>query len=368
MNKKAVFVVGQWSRAGGLEIVTQDYVQTFRDLGFDVYVLVAHGLGDNVEEDKFHVRYFEPQNRILRSLWCRFALGWIMGGKLDKIINEGDVVVLGHARLLGVADHSKVIGKCVSWVWTHGGDVWDWRAVKYAPSINKLTRAISVSHDTRGHLLRGGVKVPVSVILNSIETRKFVPATTPEKIRHDEIMICSRIPVSFEYKGHLRLLDAMLVAEKILGRKISLRVVGKGPGLPKLQQIIKEKGMEDRVICTGFVTDEQLVEAYQHCGVYCMPSDGEGFGLVYAEASSCARPVVVSTIGGAPDTLIPDETGLLADPMDIEANGKAIAKILSDHAYGDELGRKGREFVERSFSFPVFSARIKEVLSEDMPL
>jgi phosphatidylinositol alpha-1,6-mannosyltransferase len=154
--------------------------------------------------------------------------------------------------------------------------------------------------------------------------------------------------------------------ESILGRRVTLRIVGGGAGLDELKQLAHKYGVYNRIIFTGRVSDEELLEAYQHCGVFCMPSTGEGFGLVYAEAEACARPVVVSTYGGAPETVKDGETGFLADPTDIQANARALAKILGDRALAEEMGRKGRLLAEKAFSPKTFEQNVLKVIAEDM--
>jgi len=134
-----------------------------------------------------------------------------------------------------------------------------------------------------------------------------------------------------------------------------------------------------RVLFCGRVTDDALLEAYQHCGVFAMPSQawcqsdehcwvGEGFGLVYVEAEACGRPVVCSTDGGAPETTLHEKTGLIVDPRSPQANAEAIARILKDPAWADELGTNGYRFATENFSFERFKQRIAEVLGEDTKL
>lgn len=364
-HKKALFVAGQWSRAGGLEIVTQDAVKAFRKAGYSVVVLVAGGSGEDIVEESLKVFHLEPQNRILRSIWHRWMKYVVLGRKMDKFLSDGDRIVFGHTFLLKTLDYSRKAAKCVKWVWTHGGDIWGEKANKVIPYVNRLERMISVSRYTADRGIELGVKIPVSVVPNSIDTHRFVPTSTPEKIRHDEILICSRIPADFLYKGHGVLLKALPLVEQRLKKPVSLRIVGSGAGLNSLRELVAREGLEKRVTVTGFVSDEDLLEAYQHCGVFCMPSVGEGFGLVYAEAEACARPVVVSTFGGAPETVIDGKTGFLAAPEDVEANVKALVEILADPDKADEMGRNGRDLAVKSFSPEVFERNVLDVLNKE---
>ena len=368
---KIVVVPNVWSRGGGLEIVTRDIVQALCNFGHEVVILPAWGEGEDGPWDGDRrdltpgtatVKYYQPHNRILLSLWFRYFKFPVLANKIEAELKGGGLVIFGHVHLTPIVGHMKHPDRIRKWVWTHGDEVWGNLAVKWSRWLNQLDGIVSVSNDTKGHLERGGVTTPVTTIHNSIDTNRFTPTTTPERIRRDEVMICSRIPHDFEYKGHVRLMDAIRRAEEILGRPVRLRIVGGGAGLERLKSLVKERGQENRVTVAGRISDEELIDAYRHCGVYCMPSDNEGFGLVYAEAEACARPVIVSTIGGAPETIIPGVTGILANPFDIEANARAIVEILSNAQKADLMGRKGNEFVNREYSFDAFKDKIRKIL------
>jgi phosphatidylinositol alpha-1,6-mannosyltransferase len=144
----------------------------------------------------------------------------------------------------------------------------------------------------------------------------------------------------------------------------------------RLQNKINAMGLKEKVIFSGRVTDDELLEAYQHCGVFVMPSRveydghtdswaGEGFGLVYVEAEACGRPVVCSADGGAAETIIDGKTGLLVDPRSPLKVAEAIARILGDPEFADKLGRAGREHAVSSHSFDRFKLRIAEMLIAD---
>lgn len=92
---------------------------------------------------------------------------------------------------------------------------------------------------------------------------------------------------------------------------------------------------------------------------------GEGFGLVYVEAAACGRPVIASTEGGAPETIVSGQTGLLVNPRSPEAVAHAIASVLADPARADEMGRQGRVLAETSFSRERFRSHLQELLSLD---
>jgi trehalose synthase len=94
-----------------------------------------------------------------------------------------------------------------------------------------------------------------------------------------------------------------------------------------------------------------LVNALQrHASVVVQKSLAEGFGLTVAEAMWKARPVIASRIGGIQDQIVHNESGLLLDdPHDLAAFGDAVAHLLADRPFAEQLGQSARERVRDHF-------------------
>jgi phosphatidylinositol alpha-1,6-mannosyltransferase len=250
-------------------------------------------------------------------------------------------------------------------------EIWGRQAQRWAPYLNRLDRAVAISRYTANAAAEGGVTVPVVVIPCCVDIEQFTPGPPSNDIRRGEILICGRMSSSEKYKGHELLFRCLPLVQERLSIPVTLRVVGSGDDLERLRGLAAELGVANRVTFTGRVPLADLVDAYRRCGVFCMPSvversevdfwTGEGFGIVYIEAQACGRPVVASTDGGAPETLLPGTTGLLANPRDPVNVADSISHILGDAAFADEMGHRGREFVVRTFSRAVFQNRVNEL-------
>jgi trehalose synthase len=93
-----------------------------------------------------------------------------------------------------------------------------------------------------------------------------------------------------------------------------------------------------------------IVNALQRrSDVICQKSLAEGFGLTVAEAMWKSRPVVASAVGGIQDQVIDGETGVLVDPYDLNAFGRAVASLLLEPDRADELGRAAHARVRQAF-------------------
>lgn len=374
--KKAVVVANTWSRVGGLEIVVQNIVKALADLGFLVTVITPRIIGcDDFKVPNVTVKCIAPKNRFLYSLWFRLFRFRCLARAVNKAFaGESGVLVFGHVHLLPLLHYLNRPERMRKIVWTYGIDVWGQEGRRWAELMNKMDDVVSISEYTARHEREAGVdESRIRLIPCSIALERFSPTKSPEKIRRNEIMICGRLSSAERYKGHEVLFAALPIAEKLLKRSLRLRVVGTGDDLPRLKARASELGVAERVIFCGRVSDEELMDAYRHCGVFAMPSraerrqdtgmwTGEGFGLVYAEAEACGRPVVGSPDGGAREAVVDGETGLLADPRDPRKVAEAIAKILSDPVLADQMGAKGAEFVNRAFSFDAFRENVRQLV------
>lgn len=104
-------------------------------------------------------------------------------------------------------------------------------------------------------------------------------------------------------------------------------------------------GLEDEVVLTGRVPDEDLPAIYAMADLLLAPSLYEGFGLCLLEAMACGCPVVTSTAGACPE--VAGDAARLVDAYDVEAIAAAAAEILSDPALAGDLVERGRRRAEK---------------------
>jgi len=146
---------------------------------------------------------------------------------------------------------------------------------------------------------------------------------------------------------------------KLRGNKNIQLVIGGGsrPGQSdgkerdRIEGIVAELGMSDFTSFPGRLGDDILPAYYAAADVCVVPSHYEPFGLVAIEAMASGTPVVASDVGGLQFTVIPEETGLLAQPKDEVAFAAAIDRILSNPEWRNQLGLAARERVEQKFSW-----------------
>jgi len=108
---------------------------------------------------------------------------------------------------------------------------------------------------------------------------------------------------------------------------------------------LRELGLEDRVIFTGYVPDEDLPAIYSAAELFVFPSLYEGFGLPVLEAMACGTPVVCSNTSSLPE--VAGDAALLVDPTDVCALAGAMERALRDETLRATLRVRGIERARR---------------------
>ena len=87
----------------------------------------------------------------------------------------------------------------------------------------------------------------------------------------------------------------------------------------------------------------------------------ESFGVAILEASSCGIPVITSDVGGLPEVVISNETGILVKSEDISAAATAIKRLILNKEKRKEYGKNGRTYVLKNYDLKSTIKRIVDV-------
>ncbi|GAA3149082.1 glycosyltransferase family 4 protein [Planomonospora alba] len=153
-----------------------------------------------------------------------------------------------------------------------------------------------------------------------------------------------------------------------------LVLVGGGPYRGRLERLVDRLGLRGAVRLTGPVDAAELPGYFALGDVFAMPCrtrlggiDVEGLGIVYLEASASGLPVLAGSSGGAPDAVLPGETGLVVDGASAGAVAGALLELLGDPARARAMGERGRAWVGREWSWDLVSARFARILEAERP-
>ena len=128
----------------------------------------------------------------------------------------------------------------------------------------------------------------------------------------------------------------------------------------RARELIEELGLRDRVIFTGFLNTEELIQAYSGAAATLVPSVWlDPYPTVTLEAMACSCPVVLTANSGTAELVTDSVEGYVVPRMDPEAIAEAVLKILP---HREEMGKAVREKVVRELNWPKIAGGVLEVL------
>jgi phosphatidyl-myo-inositol dimannoside synthase len=126
----------------------------------------------------------------------------------------------------------------------------------------------------------------------------------------------------------------------------------------RLHDVIRDLGIEEDVIFTGFVPDSVVADYYGMCDLFIIPGDKEGFGFRYIEALYYNKPVIASRSRSNAENIYGHDLGTLVDPDSQDEMTAAIQKIISGHA----TFVPDRKLFSEKFSYAVYSKNFAGIL------
>ncbi len=120
-------------------------------------------------------------------------------------------------------------------------------------------------------------------------------------------------------------------------------IAGDGPERPMLEQLAREKSIDQRVKFLGSIS--AIPEVLSMVDLFALSSHNEASPVSILEALSCRRPVVATAVGSINESVIEGTTGYLVTPGDQNAMSRRWLEILNNQSLGAQLGAAGRQHV-----------------------
>ncbi|MGD9620944.1 MAG: glycosyltransferase family 4 protein [Mycolicibacterium sp.] len=261
---------------------------------------------------------------------------------------------------------------------THGHEV-GWSMLPLARTAlrrigNDADVVTYISAYTRGRIASAfGPHAALELVPPGVDTDRF----SPDEVARAELRARYRLgarPVVVcvsrlvPRKGQDMLIRALpAIRERVRGT--ALVIVGGGPYRTSLHRLAHSFGVADAVVFTDGVPGDQLPAYHAMADVFAMPCrtrgaglDVEGLGIVYLEASACGVPVVAGRSGGAPETVMDGETGLVVDGWDPGGIAEAVGDLLADPQRAAAMGAAGRRWVVDHWQWDRQAERLARLL------
>ena len=227
-----------------------------------------------------------------------------------------------------------------------GGRVGEWCSRISRRVFHGSRRVICVSEVVRERVLSElGTRVRTSVVYNGVDTNFFSPGSdTP--LEKPTLLCVGNLIANKGQEVLLRAL-ASIVPEF---SSLSLDMIGDGPELPRLRELITKLGLEGRARFHGRQPRRQVADAMRRCTVFALPSRYEGLGCVYLEAMSCGKPVVGIRGQGIAEIIRQGSNGYLVGAGNDKELALVLGMLLGDQQRRQNIGRAARDTIVERFT------------------
>ncbi len=219
-------------------------------------------------------------------------------------------------------------------------------------ALGKASQIVAVSHSLAKKIASYDLPAPV-VIPNMVNDSIF--KYSPLEINHVPFKFFSLAILSFQ-KGYDTLLTAFSLIHNQV--KVKLTIGGDGSVLKQLQEMATSLKIDEDVIWLGALNRKQSYSQFQDCNCFVLPSRHESFGIVYAEALACGKPIIATRCGG-PEDIVKDLNGLLCEIDDPRSLADAMLTMIKNYGQYDSQ-QIYQDFVN-NFSAKVVTSQIEKL-------
>ncbi|MFX0135594.1 MAG: glycosyltransferase family 4 protein [Candidatus Hodarchaeota archaeon] len=198
-------------------------------------------------------------------------------------------------------------------------------------------------------------EVDSHVIWNGVDINKFYPGS----VKKEKIVL---------YTGMFRIgkgiVDLISASEGVTRKITDLKfvLVGAGPLGKYMKKQIKKKNLEN-ISIINHLPHSELIQYYKKSSIYVLPTYYEGLPTTVLEAMACGLPVVATNVSGIPDEIDDGINGFLIPPKEPNLLAKKICTLMEDQSLRDEMGKHGRDKVEKQFIWKYVAERLLNIYS-----
>lgn len=142
-------------------------------------------------------------------------------------------------------------------------------------------------------------------------------------------------------------------------RNCYLAIVGSGPELRRLESLARELRVSDHCIFQSAVSD--VTTWLRSIDIFVLPSLSEAFSNSLMEAMACGCACIASRIGGNPELIRDEETGLLFEPGDSHDLAEKLFRVIDDAGLRSRLAQAGARAIHDGFSLDASVKRMQDI-------
>lgn len=229
---------------------------------------------------------------------------------------------------------------------------------------------IAISNSIKDNLLELGVAPETITVANLAINLEEFDIRRDVSVLKDEFAVVKGQPLFgifgriIGWKGVKEFVQAASLVLKEMPQAKAFVVGGVSDGdesyLTDVMALAEKMDISDKIVFTGY--REDVADLMKLMNVVVLASiTPEPFGMVVIEAMAMGKPVVATSAGGPLDSVVDGETGFLVPVKDTGRMAKPIIKLLGNQDLSEEMGRKGRDRVERMFCKERYANQVEQV-------
>jgi 1,2-diacylglycerol 3-alpha-glucosyltransferase len=373
----AIFTNNYLPNPYGVTMSIESFRKEYERLGHTVYVF-APKAGGYHDENPNVFRY--PSIDINYKI--SFPLGIPFSRRISKKLNELEIDIIHsqHPNLIGWAAKKwakkknvplvftwhtlydqyahfapPFIPKKIAAWWTIGN------AVGYANSADQVivpTPSVKPIIEKWGMRNRAVLAVPTGIDEMTFDGGDREKIRKRYSIRSGEIVLVWVARFTNEKNTEFLFRSVLGVLKK--NSNIRFLAGGDGHMLDEMKKLVKDSGLEDRVIMPGFVTNDEKNDYYAAGDIYVNASKSETQGIIIAEAMYMGLPVVAVSATGVKDLVMNHITGLLVSD-DEESFAKAVEKLSGDDGLRKRFSENSKKIARQQYVSSVCAERMLSV-------
>lgn len=286
---------------------------------------------------------------------------------------QQNIVLLSHINLLIVGYMIKLFSPGTKLILiAHGIEVWPPLKFRKRMMLKKCDKILAVSNFTREKILEENKFLTNRLVVLNNCLDPFLTAPDLQNCnkllskyglnKEDRIIIAvTRYSNKEKYKGYDHVIRAMANTVQQIPN-LHYLLVGKYDAEEKdrIDKLVENFQLNGKIIFTGFVPEEELADHFMLADAFVMPSEKEGFGLVFIEAIFYGLPVVAGNKDGTCDALLNGKLGTLVTPGDIPQLVNVLQMLFSNLANF----KPPQNLLMDRFSYSVYKNNLNEILSD----
>jgi len=373
---KVLYITPGCYDKGGISRYSRYQINALREhFGTEnICVLSYLGPDENSYETPFAVHWSGRNSNVYTRLKLIFISLWYV------VRNRPDIIHVAHVNYAGMAVLFSIISGAKTIVNVYGLEVWTNLKRDAAYGLKHADLVISDCYATADYVHSKGLRTqesPLKVVWDCVDMDVFKPAheydpafieqyRLPDRNKNFIISTLGRMSKDAAYKGYEVLLQVFGKIHKNYPDS-RLLMIGRGDLLPSLKEHAAELGIEDAVVFTGGVPEEDLPSLLSYGHLFSLVARsghgmGEGLPLTPLEAMACGLPIIVGNQDGSREAIMEAGNGFCIDQNDHARQEQIIAGMITHPDERKRFADAALQVARDHFSYAIFSNKYLEAL------